>query len=174
MKPVPWKQINSWTCTACGLCCRGYDVVLKYPEWVRIIQAYGIGVTKPGINRFYLGKSGNGSCIFLQKFSNIWLCGLQHMKPKACKLWPFKVYSQPRHGRPNQASYDYMDNEFFVYADPNCPGLRVGRNPSIQLAHEVIPEVIEIALGLRERQLHSTSKMPQYPIHLGFKARKVI
>ncbi len=82
MKPIPWRYVNSWNCIACGLCCREYDVVLKYPEWVKIIQTYGIGATRPGINRFYLGKRANGSCIFLYKFSDRWLCGLQYMKPR--------------------------------------------------------------------------------------------
>jgi len=174
MKPIPWRHINSWNCIACGLCCRGYDVVLKYPEWVRIIQTYGIGVTRPGINRFYLGKNASGSCLFLYKFFDRWLCGLQHTKPKACKLWPFKVSSHPKYGRPDQASYEYMNREFFLYVDPGCPGLRFGRNPSNQLVSGIIPEVVEIAVGLREEQFYSTSKISSYPNHLRFKARKLI
>ena len=173
MKPIPWRYINSWNCIACGLCCRGYDVVLKYPEWVKIIQTYGIGVTRPGINRFYLRKRADDSCIFLYRLFDRWLCGLQHTKPRACKLWPFKVYSQPRYGRANQASYEYMDREFFIYVDPLCKGLRFGKNPSNQLLSKTIPEVIEIVLGLREEQFYSTSKIPSHPTHLRFKARKI-
>jgi len=174
MKPVPWRYINSWNCIACGLCCRGYDVVLKYPEWVKIIQTYGIGVTRPGINSFYLGKRVDGSCVFLYKFLDRWLCALQQMKPKACKLWPFKVYSQARYGGPNLASYEYGEKEFFVYVDPRCLGLEFGRHPSNQLVSKTIPEVLDIALGLREKQFYSTSKAPSYPEHLRFEARKVI
>ena len=174
MKPILWRYINSWNCIACGLCCKQYDVVLKYPEWLKIIQTYGIGVTRPGIHRFYLGKRANGSCIFLYKFFDRWLCALQHMKPRACKLWPFKIYSQPRYGRSNQASYEYMDREFFIYVDPRCLGLRFGRNPSNQLVSKIIPEVLEIALGLREKQFYSTSRTPPYPQHSRFRARKVI
>ena len=168
MKPIPWRYINSWNCIACGLCCRGYDVVLKYPEWVKIIQTYGIGVTKPGINSFYLGKRANGSCIFLYRFFDRWLCGLQHIKPRACKLWPFKIYSQPRYGRSNQASYEYRDREFFIYVDPMCAGLRFGRIPSNQLVSKTIPEVVEIALGLREEQFHSTCRIQSYPKYTRF------
>lgn len=174
MEPIPWRYINSWNCLACGMCCRGYDVVLKYPEWLKIIQTYGIGVTRPGTNRFYLGKRGDGSCVFLYKFFDRWFCALQHMKPRVCKLWPFKVYSQPRYGRPNQASYEYMDREFFIYVDPRCAGLRFGRNPSSQLVSKIMPEVVEIALGLREKQFYSTSRIQSYPKDLRLKARKVI
>ena len=172
MKPIPWRYINSWNCTACGLCCRGYDVVLKYPEWVKIIQTYGIGLTRPGIDSFFLGKSVNGSCVFLYELFDRWLCGLQHMKPRACKLWPFKVHSQPTYGRQDYASYEYRTKEFFVYADPACPGLRFGRNPSNQLVSKIIPEFVEIAIGVREKQFYTTSGvLPKYP---SFTARKVI
>ena len=174
MKPIQWRYIHSWNCVMCGLCCRGYDVVLKYPEWVKIIQTYGVGVTRPGISRFYLGKRGDGSCVFLYKFFDRWLCGLQHMKPRACKLWPFKVYGQPKYGRANQASYGYRNREFFIYVDPACRGLRFGRYPSDQLLYKTIPEVIEIALGLREKQFYSTSRIPSYPEYLRVKARKVV
>jgi Fe-S-cluster containining protein len=174
MKPIPWRYVNSWNCIACGLCCRGYDVVLKYPEWVKIIQTYGIGVTRPGIDRFYLGKRANGSCIFLYRFFDRWLCGLQHIKPRACKLWPFKIYSQPRYGRSNQASYEYRDREFFIYVDHACTGLRFGRNPSDQLVSKTIPEVVEIALGLREEQLYSTSRISSYLGYMRAKARKIV
>ncbi|MFQ6064177.1 MAG: YkgJ family cysteine cluster protein [Candidatus Bathyarchaeia archaeon] len=174
MKPTPWKYINSWNCIACGLCCKAYDVVLKYPEWLKIIQTYGIGTTRPGRNQFYLGKKANGSCIFLYRFFDRWLCALQQMKPMACKLWPFKVYSHPKYGRSNQASYEYMGREFFIYVDSGCLGLRFGRNPSNQLISETIPEVIEIALGLREKQFYSTSRMPLYVKEWSFRARKVI
>ncbi len=174
MNPVPWRHISSWNCRACGQCCRGYDVILKYPEWVKIIQTYGIGVTRPGIDRLYLGKRPDGSCIFLYKSFDRWLCALQDIKPKACKLWPFKIYSQPRYGRPEQASYEYMDREFFVYLDPHCKGLKFGRNPSNQLASKTIPEFMEIAWGLRDRQQYSTSRIPSYHNELRLKARKII
>ncbi len=65
-----------------------------------------------------------------------------------------------------------MDKEFFVYVDPRCTGLRFGRNPSNQLVSKTMPEVIEIALGLREKQFYSTSRIPSYPKHLRLKARK--
>ena len=171
MKPIPWRYLNSWNCIACGICCKAYEVILKYPEWIKIIQTYGIGATRPGITNFYLEKSANGTCIFLYKFFDMWLCGLQHMKPIACKLWPFKVYTHPRYGRPPQASYEYRDREFFVYADPGCLGLRFG-NPSNHLVSNIIPEIVEIALEVREKQVYSTSGvLSEYS---RFRARKVI
>ncbi|UCE44388.1 MAG: hypothetical protein JSV57_02610, partial [Candidatus Bathyarchaeota archaeon] len=118
------------------------------------------------------GKSANGACIFLYNFLDRSICGLQNMKPRACKLWPFKVYSQPRYGKQNHASYEYRDRELFVYVDPGCPGLRFGRNPSRNLTFKVMPEFVEIALELREKQFYSTSRAPS--TYLRFRGRKVI
>jgi hypothetical protein len=53
------------------------------------------------------------------------------MKPEACKLWPFKVLSEPKYGEPNQAAFDYMGNKLYVYADTMCSGLRYGTQHGI-------------------------------------------
>jgi len=158
MIPIPWSYVHSWSCNGCGLCCREFDVVLKFNEWLKIIQAYGIGVTKAGLNRFYIGKKDDGSCIFSYRYLGRWLCGLQRTKPMACKLWPFKVVDKPAYGKPKFASFNYNGRHFFVYIDPVCPEIRWG-NPTPEVIYRVIPEFIEIALGLREKQVYSTSSM---------------
>jgi len=114
MMSIPWRYLESWNCIACGTCCKGYQVVLGFNEWVNLIRTYGVGVTQPGVNKFYLGKKGDGTCIFLYKPFDTWLCGLQGMKPKACKLWPFKILSRPKFGRPNEAVYKYRDKNFLL------------------------------------------------------------
>jgi len=148
-------------------------VVLGFNEWVDIIRKYGVGVTQPSVSKFYLGKKDDGTCIFLTKFYDTWLCGLQDMKPKACKLWPFKVLSRPGFGRPNEAGYKYRDRDFFVYVDPACIGIRWGP-PTQGLTHKTIPELVEIALGLREKQLYSTSRIPYRLQYFRTRGRKII
>jgi Fe-S-cluster containining protein len=173
MIPIPWRYVGSWNCVACGMCCKGYRVVLGFNEWVGIIRKYGVGVTQPGLSRFYLGKKGDGTCIFLTKLYDTWLCGLQDMKPKACKLWPFKILSRPEFGRPNEASYKYKDRNFFVYVDPACTGIWWGK-PTQEFAYRTMPELIEIALGLREKQYYSTSKILYRPQYFRVKGRKIV
>jgi len=78
------------------------------------------------------------------------------MKPMACKLWPFKILNKPKYGRAKEALFNYNGREFFVYIDPLCPEIRWGK-PTLETVYKVIPEFIEIALGLREKQVYSTS-----------------
>lgn len=173
MVPVPWRYVESWKCVACGLCCKGFDVVLSFPEWTSIIRDYGVGVTEPSISKFYLRKKSDGTCVFLCKFFDRWLCGLQHMKPLACKLWPFKIHNNPKFGRPNEASYDYKDKKLFIYVDPSCIGMQWG-NPSKEFLSKTMTELVEIALGLREKQFYSTSRIPYHPFYLKPRGRKLI
>ncbi|MCD6465851.1 YkgJ family cysteine cluster protein [Candidatus Bathyarchaeota archaeon] len=158
---VPWSHINSWRCNGCGLCCKEFEVVLTFKEWLKITKTYGVGVTRTGLNKFFMGKRPDGSCIFLYRAPDgRWLCGLQENKPLACKLWPFKVLSKPKYGNPRDAAFEYGGQRFYVYVDSFCPGITWG-TPSTELVYKVIPEFIEIALGIRQTQLYST--MPLAP-----------
>jgi hypothetical protein len=80
------------------------------------------------------------------------------MKPSACKLWPFKIADKPKYGKGREAIFNYRGRRFFVYIDPFCPEIRWGK-PTVKMAYNVIPEFIEIALGLKEKQFYSTSTM---------------
>jgi len=171
--PIPWRYVESWNCIACGICCQGYQVVLGFNEWVNLVRTYGVGVTQPGIDKFYLGKKGDGTCIFLYKFFDTWLCGLQDTKPKACKLWPFKILSKPEFGRPNEAAYKYGDKNFFVYVDPSCIGVRWGK-PTSEFTYRALTELVEIATGLREKQYYSTSRIPYRPQYFRVRGRKIV
>jgi len=157
MLPVPWSNIESWDCSACGLCCKGFDVVLDFPEWINIVKAYGVDYTQPDISRFYLRRKTDGTCVFLGHYYGNWLCSLQHMKPIACKLWPFKVLDEPMWGRPNEALFNYNGMRLYVYADPSCVGLRWG-DPNPEFTYTVLPEFVDLALGQRRKQHYSTAR----------------
>ncbi|MFQ6077305.1 MAG: YkgJ family cysteine cluster protein [Candidatus Bathyarchaeia archaeon] len=163
MKSVPWRYVHSWECILCGICCGPYVVSLTLKEWTRIVQTYGVRVTQPGIDGFYLKKNANGRCVFQIKLGDMWLCAIQHMKPRACKLWPFRIYLKPKHGRADEALYNYRGHRLFVYVDPLCRGLTWGR-PGERLLHKTLPEVAEIKLGLREGQRYSTALLSYKPI----------
>jgi Fe-S-cluster containining protein len=157
MLPVPWRYVESWNCINCGICCKGFDVVLDFPEWINIVKAYGMEYTQPGISRLYLRRKTDGTCIFLQNYYGSWLCSLQHMKPIACKLWPFKVSNRPQYGRPREAEYDMTNLKLYIYVDPSCIGLRWGA-PNSEFSSAILPEFIDMALGQRRRQFYSTAR----------------
>jgi Fe-S-cluster containining protein len=164
MLPVLWRYVQDWHCTTCGVCCKGYDVVLDFPEWLKIVKAYGVDFTEPSISRFYLKRKMDDTCVFLCNFYGRWLCALQHMKPVACKLWPFKVSDKPKYGRPNEAVFNYAEGrKLFVYVEPSCAGLQWG-SPSQSFMNETLMEFVDIALGFRQKQFYSTSKLlrPQF------------
>jgi Fe-S-cluster containining protein len=153
---VPWRYIADWKCNACGLCCKAYSVVLDFPEWLKIVKNYGVEKTVSGLDKLYIKKRSDGSCIFLYNLSNMHLCGLQHMKPKACKLWPFKILGKPKFGYAKEAEYNYGGNRLYIYADSNCNGLKYGI-PTWEFATQTIKEFIEIALGIRREQYKTTA-----------------
>ncbi len=157
-KPVPWKFVHSWSCINCGECCKRYVVELTTEEWIKITRFYGFEVITPGISKYYLRKRSDGSCVFLYSVGDKKFCGLQSLKPKPCKLWPFYIREKPVFGFPDQAIYYYKSEEFYIYVDPFCRGLIWG-NPSKQLVNNLIPEVLEIKLGRLEKQVFSTASL---------------
>lgn len=163
MRSVPWKWVHSWDCNLCGECCRPYVVSLTAKEWARVVQAYGVEVIRPGIDGFYLKKNADGRCVFQIRLGDMWLCAIQHMKPQACKLWPFKIYLKPKHGRAEEALYNHNGHRLFIYVDTLCRGLTWGR-PEERLIQKTLPEVVEIKLGLQEGQRHSTAPLSQRPM----------
>lgn len=156
MQAVPWSQVRSWRCNMCGICCRHYDVVLKFPEWLSIVKNFGIEYTAPSLDKIFLRRRSDGSCSFLLETPKASFCGLQHAKPKACKLWPFKVLDRSKFGNHNKAAYHYRDRKLFIYVDPACTGLRLGE-PTREFVYSVIPEFIEIALNSCRRQFKTTA-----------------
>ena len=155
---VPWQFIADWKCEKCGICCQYYSVVLNFREWLRITQIYGVALTASDLTLLYLRRKNDGSCSFLHQLANFNFCGLQNMKPKACKLWPFKVFDKPKYGYPKEAAYTYGKKRLFLYADSNCQGLRYGQ-PTKEFANFTLKEFTEIALGIRNFQIKSTAKI---------------
>jgi Fe-S-cluster containining protein len=155
---VPWQYIADWKCNACGLCCKAYSVVLKFPEWLKIIKNYGVETTAPGLDKLFIKRRDDGSCTFLYNSLNMHLCGLQQMKPNACKLWPFKIASKPKFGYANEAVYSYDEKKLFIYADSMCSGLRYGK-PIWNFTNCTLKEFIEIALEIRSGQYKTTANI---------------
>jgi Fe-S-cluster containining protein len=162
MQFVPWQNISDWQCKACGYCCKLYSVVINFQEWLNITQTFGAETTVPGLGRFYIKRGSDGSCAFLCNQTNNYCCGLQNAKPEACKLWPFKVLSEPKYGEPNQAVYDYGGVRLYVYGDTMCSGLRLG-TPTWDFRYTKIKEFTELALGLRQVQYKTTRSVQFTP-----------
>ena len=173
MNPIPWRSVKSWNCVGCGMCCKDYHVVLNFQEWVSIVKSYGAGATIPTPGKLLLGKRSNGTCCFLNQTEDTPSCGLQYAKPLACKIWPFKVFNEPQFGQPREALYVYRGRNFYVYVDPECTGLHQG-TPTTDFKYKILPEFIEVALGLRQNQYHSTSKTRIQPFNQPFRGRTVI
>jgi Fe-S-cluster containining protein len=156
MQFIPWRYVADWKCIGCGDCCRFYSVVINFHEWLGIVKNYGVENTVSGVDKLFISRRADGSCAFLNRLSNVCQCGLQHMKPKACQLWPFKILREPKFGCSNEAAYLFGDSKLFVYADPMCNGLRLG-TPTLEFAGSVLKEFVEIAAGLRKNQFKTTS-----------------
>jgi len=153
---VPWQHIADWKCNACGTCCKSYNVVLNFLEWLKIIKNYGAETTASSLNKLFIKRRHDGSCFFLYNIANMHLCELQQMKPKACKLWPFKISCKPEYGFANEAFYGFGENRFFVYADSSCSGLRYGK-PTWEFINYTLKEFLDIAMGLRIEQHKTTA-----------------
>jgi Fe-S-cluster containining protein len=158
MQIAPWSRIKSWRCLTCGKCCREYDVVLKFPEWVSIVKSFGVEYTASSIDKLLLRRRPDGSCPFLYQTPTTSFCALQHAKPQACRLWPFKVLNLPKYGKPDEAAYYYGQRKLFVYVDLACLGLQYGA-PTKEFAQSTLPEFVENAFGARRRQFKSTGRL---------------
>jgi Fe-S-cluster containining protein len=158
MEYIPWRRIADWRCLSCGDCCKLYSVVINFHEWLRIVKNYGVEHTASGLDKLFLNRRSDGSCAFLGWNGGAYLCQLQHMKPRACQLWPFKVLSKPDFGYSNEALYSYGENRVYVYADPMCNGLRPG-SPSLEFSNFTLREFVELAAGIRNQQVKTTSNL---------------
>jgi Fe-S-cluster containining protein len=161
MQFVPWQHIANWQCKACGDCCKLYSVVLNFPEWLNITQTFGAQTTTSGNNKLFLNKTQDGSCVFLCHYAGTYLCGLQNMKPDACKLWPFRILAEPKYGDPKQAVFEYSGKKLFIYADSHCAGLRYG-SPTWEFKTLILKEFSGLALGTCRAQHNTTRNSVPY------------
>jgi hypothetical protein len=129
--------------------------VLGFQEWLRLTKTFGSETTVAGLDRFYIKRASDGTCAFLCNNSRNYFCGLQGIKPEACKIWPFKVLTEPKYGEEKQAAFNYMGNNLYVYADTMCSGLRYG-TPTWEFRYTTLKEFTELALGLRQVQYKTT------------------
>jgi Fe-S-cluster containining protein len=152
---LPWSYIHSFECNACGICCSHFSVPLRPNEALEISRKLGRYYVEIRKDRFFLRKEGR-SCPFLLSSH---LCYLQMlgMKPRACKLWPFYIFKNPEYGRREEAAFSSKLGTFYIYLDPRCPGIAIGR-PTEKLM-SAIEEAVEIWLGLRREQVLTTSSL---------------
>ncbi len=166
MKAIPWREVATWRCRGCGGCCKPYTVQLRRWEWTRITQTYGASATEICLDGLFL-KKRQGRCVFQYRRGGKWLCRIQHMKPRSCKLWPFKIFRRPKYGKADRAAIEFEGNRLFIYADPLCQGLKLGR-PSTELLTKILPEFLGISLNTSLEQHHSTmhreKAYPRYPL----------
>ena len=140
---------------------------------MNIVRNYGVETTIPSVSKLFLGKKGDRTCYFLKYMGDSSICGLQYMKPLACKIWPFKIFDNPKFGKPNEALYRYQNKNFYIYVDPACTGLSWGK-PTPEFKYRTSPEFIDVALGLRKQQFHSTSKIQCRQNPYVFRGRKLV
>jgi Fe-S-cluster containining protein len=120
------------------------EITLKFDELLNLAKTHGICSAKAGFRGFSLQKKDDGSCRFLSRINGLSICELQNMKPKACRLWPFKVLKWPKYGRAREALFNYKERRFFIYIDPSCPAIGWGK-PMANMLENIIPEFIKIA-----------------------------
>ncbi len=161
MRPIPWARVRDWNCLACGECCKRFVIPLRADELARILHTFGEWAIEFKLTKAYIRKPYSGSrCIFQYRMQDRWLCILQEMgmKPVACKLWPFIPLVKPKYGRDREAFFEHLGERFYIYVDPRCPGVALGR-PSLRLIQNVLPEVIELRLGIKAKQRFTTSSI---------------
>ncbi|MCX8176620.1 MAG: YkgJ family cysteine cluster protein [Candidatus Bathyarchaeota archaeon] len=159
MKITPWRNVKTWQCYGCGdVCCSSPIVPLTLDEWLKITGRFGPEYTEFNVSGFYLKCNPNG-CVFRFKLGDKHLCLIQDIKPKACKLWPFKVYKKPLYGFVNESTFTYGGENLHVYLDTKCKGIVYGK-PSEELTKKIIPEFIEIMLDKKVEQVYSTGRFP--------------
>lgn len=162
---IPWGEITSWSCLACGNCCReGFTVYLSPYEYARILR-FAPYALEAGSSKPYLKKTG-ARCIFLNEYG---LCQLQFLdlKPLACKIWPFIVLQKPKSFHSKKARFYYNNEEYYVYINPHarsiCSGIGRGKPEELPL---VINEVIEIYKGRIREQNYSTAYLKTLTLNL--------
>jgi Fe-S-cluster containining protein len=158
MQFVPWRYVSDWRCIGCGDCCKLYSVVINFHEWLKIIKTYGVEETTSGLDKLFIKRRPDGSCTFLNNSWNRYTCGIQHMKPRACQIWPFKISTGPEYGYPNEAAYRCMGKNLFAYVDPMCNGIKYG-TPTYDFANSTLREFSEIYLGVLTRQYRTTGSI---------------
>lgn len=133
-------------------------MVINFQEWLRIVKNFGVEHTASGLDKLYIRRRSDGACTFLGSSPYASTCTLQRAKPRACQLWPFKVLMRPLYGFAKEAEFPIGESRVFVYVDPMCNGLTLGL-PTFDFANYTVKEFVEIAAGLNNHQVKTTSSM---------------
>lgn len=155
MLPLPLTRLRSWSCSACAHCCRDYTPILTTVEGIKLSSKFG-GVVEPCIRGYIIKKGIDRRCIQYNSGQR-WLCGIQDIKPGACRLWPFTICKEPTYGRPEEALFNCAYGDLYVYIDTKCSGITYGV-PSLESISKVVPEFVEIGSGGSNRQFYSTHR----------------
>ncbi len=157
---LPWSRVSDFTCYACGLCCYRFRIPLKPHEALSIARTFGPTYVESIAGKQYIRKREGEACPFLIEDNGMGLCYLQSlgMKLSACKIWPFKIYRNPEHGRGEEAYYSHRLGEFYVYVDQRCPGIKLGK-PTPRLL-KTVEEAVEVWIGVKRDQIYTTASLP--------------
>ena len=144
MKLISWKEVESWKCISCGLCCYSYDITLEKKEYKRFNKIFGNGIFN--YNKFpikyFLKRKINGNCIFLNTSEAKSKCKIHQIKPIICKNFPFLILKSKN----KNSSYLYKKKRYNIYLDSMCKGIKLG-NPSNQFIHKTLPGIINDRLN---------------------------
>lgn len=145
---VPWKQVASWHCNACGKCCREYTVRLTFYEYLLLRKT---GFVEEKATGYYIKKIGK-SCPFQHRN----LCLLHgKIKPKACRLFPFVILKKGE----EDARYEFKGEEFYVYLELGCPNIKIEKGGIVPL----VEEAIKVYLGLQFMPALQHQPQLEYP-----------
>jgi hypothetical protein len=101
----------------------------------------------------------NGNCYFLNDHGSCYLQPIG-MKPFACKIWPFAVYSNNKRYGEGDAYFRHRDEGYYVYLPQNssiCPGINRGDPAELPL---IISEIVELYKNPFKEQVYSTCNYP--------------
>jgi Fe-S-cluster containining protein len=150
---VPWREVKSWHCTACGRCCREYRVPLRFYEYLKLRAT---GFVEERFGKFYIKKIGK-----MCPFQVGRLCSLQgNNKPTACKLYPFMIEKRGD----AKAEFEYKGETFYVYVDVStCPNIVLGKAGSAM--HKLVTEAVQVYLGEKKSLEFITAPLANDPPH---------
>ncbi|MBS7658612.1 MAG: YkgJ family cysteine cluster protein [Candidatus Bathyarchaeia archaeon] len=153
---IPWRKTSFWYCSACGECCKKFHVPLTMFEYVEITSIFGKNVIELDLGKAYLRKNPlTKRCIFQKLKNKKWICGIQEIKPLACKLWPFIILTKSKQ-KNDEALFNYKGENFYIYVDKRCPNVKTGK-PTNYLINKILPEVINLSINNKMKQVYSTS-----------------
>ena len=154
---VPWSQVQSWTCEACGECCKWFTVPINTYEYAKLCRIYGFEAFEFREGKIWLRKRSDKRCVFTFPRDGKWLCGLQGDKPHVCRMWPFTVTDRSIYGREDRARFKGSGWTGYVYVDPRCRRITYGK-PAAHFVTNVVEEFVQMAMRRIDEQNYSTAK----------------